>query len=86
MALRTNRNAVAEAIRGYMAWNLLDERKTKSVVVYKVRMERMSNDKWPKRFRCGIVGKMCEIPSEWRSVWRVCYGYRRDSGIYCYGM
>ena len=38
---------------------LFDECMTKSVVTYTERMERMSNDRWLKRFACGVVRKVC---------------------------
>ena len=32
-----------------MRWSLFDERMTKSEITYKVRMERMINDRWPEK-------------------------------------
>ena len=49
MVLEATRYVGVEAIRGGMGWSLFDERVTKSVVIYKVRMESMSNDGLPNK-------------------------------------
>ena len=49
MALGVNRYVGVEAIRGDMGWSPFDERMTKSVITYYVRIEKMSNNRWPKK-------------------------------------
>ena len=49
MALGANRYVGVEAIGGDMGWSLFVDRMTKSVIAYKVKIERMSNDRWQKK-------------------------------------
>ena len=49
MALGANKYVGVEAIRGEMGWSLFGERMSKAVLSYKVRLDRMSVARWPKK-------------------------------------
>ena len=49
LALGANKYACVEAVRGDMGWSMFAERLTKAVLMFKIRMERMNENRWPKR-------------------------------------
>jgi len=48
-ALGANRYVGVEAIRGDLGWSTFEERHYKGVLAYKVRLERMDNERWVKQ-------------------------------------
>ena len=55
VALRTNGYAAMEAIRGDMAWSTFNKRCMKGSISFKVRIERMHDNRWVKKV-CEHVG------------------------------
>jgi hypothetical protein len=49
VALGANKYAGVEAIRGDMGWSTFNERVTKSCLNYKIRLERMDRNRWPRK-------------------------------------
>ena len=49
VALGANKYACVEAIRGDMGWSTFSERNMKGNIMYKVRLERMRNERWVKK-------------------------------------
>ena len=49
VALGANSYACVEAIRGDMGWSTFSERSMKGNIMYKVRLERMENERWAKK-------------------------------------
>ena len=53
VALGANRYACVEAIRGDMGWSSFSERSMKGNIMYKVRIERMDDERWVKKvYKC----------------------------------
>ena len=49
IALGANKYVSVEAIRGDLGWSSFSERSMKGNIMYKVRMDRMVNDRWVKK-------------------------------------
>lgn len=49
MALGANKYVGVEAIRGDMGWSTFAERSMKAVLMYKIRLERMNENRWAKK-------------------------------------
>ena len=75
VALGANRYACVEAIRGDMGWSTFTERSMKGNIMYKLRVERMSNHSWVKK-----VYKDGSRFSKWT---RSCKRLVRKCGLNC---
>ena len=60
VALGANAYAAVEAIRGDMGWSTFSERCMKGCMMFKIRIERMEEDRWVKK-----VCKHVEVKSKW---------------------
>ena len=49
IALGANNYVSVEAIRGDLGWSSFSERNMKGNIMYKIRMDRMVNDRWGKK-------------------------------------
>ena len=75
VALGANRYVSVEAIRGDMGWSTFSERSMKGNIMYKVRIERMQDDRWVKR-----VHKDSGRYSKWT---KACKRLVRKCGLNC---
>ena len=65
VALGANRYTCVEAIRGDMGWSTFSERSMKGNIMYKVRIERMEDERWVKKIykdvgRCSKWTNSCK--------------------------
>lgn len=77
MALGAPRWAAVEALRGDMGWSTFRERRMKGVLRYKVRLERMSSERWARKVymwnmrvskwekKCYAMVYKCSLPVRW---------------------
>ena len=49
MPIYVNRYAAVEALRGDIGWSSFSERCIKGCMCFKIRIERMSEDRWVKK-------------------------------------
>ena len=53
VGLRANRYVAREAIRGEMGWSTFNERISKAKGKFKLRLEEMAENRWPKKvYKC----------------------------------
>ena len=73
VALGGNKYVGVEAVRGDMGWSMFNERLSKAIIMYKVRIERMDDERWVKRVHAWNIRK-----SKWE---KECF--RRAKNLRC---